>query len=243
MLSSLPKIMSQPPTLPSFGEILQQLSMLFRGENLKQLANKVVNLYLPVAYTYVTFRAPIIARIGSYVMSTSVFQTFRKAIMDRISGTGSDCCGKKTDKRTETSPASEAKKEVAGAIVTTGKGIIDKIVDNTITGQVIKALVGKSRGRTEDRIETKEGGDGAETPVGKQPEESNSNSGSQEPPATPSSGDSSPSTGRKVIFPGDEIPNPLPSPTINTRLEDYGPDGWKEAERLDVNSINADTHL
>lgn len=209
----------QQATLPSFSEVLQQLSSLFTRENLVQAANKVVNLYLPVAYTYITYRAPFLTQIGSFIASSSLFQSLRKAITERISG---DCC---PDKKTDTPAAGSGAEKKDDDLISSGKKVIDTIVDKTIAGQVYKRLTGQSRSKT---IEL----------GGTRPTESKT------PPPTPSptageaensssSSSSSSSEGRKVIFPSDTLS--LPSPAITVRLEDRGPEGWKEKIDPNVN--------
>lgn len=221
----------QAATLPSFSEVVRQLSSIFTRENLIQAGNKIVNLYLPVVFTYISYRAPFLAQIGNYIAASSFFQTVRKAITDRIN----NCCA---NNKPDGTPAAITGSDNAGArkkdddLISTGKNVIDAIVDNTIAGQVYKKLTGQSRSKTIE-LGSKQTGEGSKP---------TNESGT--PPSTPSptSGEaegssSASSEGRKVIFPSDSLS--LPSPAITVRLEDRGPAGWKEA----VNQKSSTTPL
>lgn len=110
-----------------------------------ELANKAFNLYLPIAYTYISYHAPILSRLASYIVESSAFQSLKKAITEKMSASGTtDCCDKKTDKPNATDD------QKGDSVIATGHQVIKNVVDKTITGQVLKRLVGINRKRTGD---------------------------------------------------------------------------------------------
>ena len=230
----------QQVALPSLSEVMQQLRSLLQPDNLRSLADKLVNLYLPVAYTYVTYRVPLIARLGAYVMQTPLYQRIKDSLTRYIKSDAS-IKGSKDGDIEETASSSSAQEPpttttgpLVDKVVSSGRKVIGKITNNTLTGQVIKRLVNKNRSRISEGTEMEEEGEE------KEGEEAGAEEASEAAPETtvtsPTTSESSPSTSRKVVFPveggkSDAVRN-LPSPAINTRLEDRGPEGWRETDRL-----------
>ena len=213
-------------TLPSFATILNSITTFFSRENLskvsqlldwnniRQLADKVVNLHLPVAYTYLTYRIPALKQIGNYVLESTLFQTVKRAIVQRIKKTDS----KKTDDKTEDEKTevdlqsvqnaiSGAREEIAETITSAGRKIIGTIAENTITGSIIKNILSGGEEKTESRI-----GD-------------TSSSNEKEPL------DRKDSNGKKKMSPVGTVPKIPVTPILSTKLADLGPGGWQETDR------------
>lgn len=265
-------------SLPTFSELFSQLRAIMTRDKLAQGMDKLLNLYLPIVYTYVTYRVPALGKLGAFLQQTPLFLTLRQRILLLIA----------PDAQIETKPKAVSGSENGGPVAlvttahekitdklvdigdkghkvissllentTTGK-VIGKIVDKTVTGKVIKRLVTNNRARISEGEEEEE-----ETRAGPKTENRIAEPESQpdtveksevatttteeadRPSVTETATDEvSPSTGRKIIFPsGEELQAalPLPSPSVTSRLEDRGPEGWREAQRL--NSVTLDTHL
>lgn len=251
-------------SLPSLTDLWSQLSSFFTRDKLLQGLDKLVNLYLPIAYTYVSYRIPALARLGAFVQQSSVYLTVRQRIMELMApspSTGS----KKDDGPNPSSSSSSssssgrgvigaAQQEIANSLVSvagTGKQVIGKIVDNTVTGKVIKRLVAKNTGNNRSRISegeeeaVAESTDRKEETTISQPDSTTTTETTEESEekaveAKEAKEETSPSSGRKVIFPQSALPL-SPPPDVTARLEDRGPSGWREASRL--NSQTLETHL